>query len=244
MTPEALYAGIEETWPAASHRREGPWTIREGRGGGKRVSSATAEAPVTADDLPALERAAAELGQDPLVMIREGEDALDALLEAAGYEIVDPVQILAIPVAELASEAPPPVSAFTIWPPLAIMEELWEEGGIGPARRAVMARVTGPKTAVLGRANDRAAGVTFVAIHEKIAFCHAVEVTQRQRRQKTACHMMRKAAIWAQDQGADTVAVLVTEANAGARALYASLGMRVVGHYHYRINKAERGRSS
>lgn len=237
MTPGALYAAIEATWPPASRRRLGPWTIRDGQGGGKRVSSATAEAPVTAGDLALLERAAAELGQDPLVMIREGEEALDALLEAAGYEIVDPVLILTAPAAELASEAPPPISAFTIWPPLSIMEELWEEGGIGPARRAVMERAAAPKTAVLGRSNDRAAGVTFVAIHEKTAFCHAVEVTPRQRRQKTACHMMRQAAIWAQDQGAETVAVLVTEANTGARALYASLGMEVVGHYHYRMKK-------
>ena len=237
MTPGTLYAAIEETWPPAARRRVGPWTIRDGQGGGKRVSSATAEAPVTARDLPALERAAADLGQDPLVMIREGEEALDTLLETAGYDIVDPVQVLTVPAAELASEAPPPISTFTIWPPLAIMEELWEEGGIGPARRAVMERAAAPKTAVLGRSNDRAAGVTFVAIHEKTAFCHAVEVTPRQRRQKTACHMMRKAAIWAQDQGAETVAVLVTEANTGARALYASLGMEVVGHYHYRMKK-------
>jgi ribosomal protein S18 acetylase RimI-like enzyme len=237
MTPETLYAAIEATWPPAARHRAGPWVIREGRGGGKRVSAATAEGPVTAGDLATLERAAADLGQDPLVMIRAGDEALDALLEAAGYGIVDPVQILAIPAAELAAEAPPPVSAFTVWPPLAIMEELWEEGGIGPARRAVMERAAGPKTAVLGRSNDRAAGVAFVAMHGKIAFCHAVEVTQRQRRQKTACHMMRQAAIWAQDQGAETVAVLVTEANTGARALYASLGMQVVGHYCYRMKK-------
>lgn len=244
MTPETLYAAIEATWPPATRRRAGPWTIRDGQGGGKRVSAATAEGPVTTDDLATLEQAATELGQDPLVMIREGEDALDALLETAGYEIVDPVQILAVPVADLAREAPPSVSAFTIWPPLAIMEELWEEGGIGPARRAVMARAAGPKTAVLGRSNDRAAGVAFVAIHEKIAFCHAVEVTPRQRRQKTACHMMRQAAIWAQDQGAETMAVLVTEANAPARALYASLEMRGVGHYHYRMKRTPRGQSS
>ncbi|WP_212523786.1 GNAT family N-acetyltransferase [Actibacterium sp. MT2.3-13A] len=244
MTSETLYAAIEATWPPAAQHRAGPWTLREGRGGGKRVSAATAEGPVTVGDLPALERAAADLGQDPLVMIRDGETALDALLEAAGYDIVDPVLAYAAPAAVIAREAPPPISTFTIWPPLAIMEELWEEGGIGPARRAVMERAVGPKTAVLGRSNDRAAGVAFVAIHGKIAFCHAVEVTQRQRRQKTACNMMRRAAIWAQDQGAETLAVLVTEANAPARALYASLGMAVVGHYHYRMKRAPRGQSS
>ena len=44
----------------------------------------------------------------------------------------------------------------------------------------------------------------------------------------------RAAGAWAQDNGAETLALLVTEANAGARALYASLSMGVVGQYHYR----------
>jgi ribosomal protein S18 acetylase RimI-like enzyme len=46
--------------------------------------------------------------------------------------------------------------------------------------------------------------------------------------------MMRKAAAWAQDHGAKRFLVLVTAANAEANALYSSLGMRIVGHYHYR----------
>ena len=36
-------------------------------------------------------------------------------------------------------------------------------------------------------------------------------------------------------QGATTFAVVVTEANAPARALYARLGMVVAGRYHYRL---------
>ncbi|MHC0052156.1 GNAT family N-acetyltransferase [Actibacterium sp. D379-3] len=230
-----LYDVAEATWPAASATRTGPWMIRDGQGGGKRVSAATAEAPVTAADLPQAEAAMDALGQVPLFMIRAGDAALDALLDAAGYVIVDPVVIYAAPVADLATPRPPPVTAFTIWKPLRIMEELWAEGGIGPARLAVMGRVQGPKTAVLGRVNDRVAGTAFLAIHEKTAMLHALEVTQTQRRQGTAVNMMREAAFWAQSHGAETLAVLVTKANAPARALYASLGMQDVGYYHYRI---------
>lgn len=243
MTPEDLYAGAEATWPPASATAVGPWIIRDGQGGGKRVSAATACAPVTAADLPLAEAAMAALDQPCLFMIRDGQQGLDRLLEARGYASVDPVLVYAAPVADLA-EAPPPVSAFHLWPMLAIMEELWEEEGIGPERRAVMARAQGPKTGVLGRARDRAAGVAFAAIHEKTVYVHAVAVTPSQRRQKTACHMMREAALWAQDEGAETVCVLVTEANAGARALYASLGMTVVGKYHYRMKPAAKGPSS
>ena len=53
---------------------------------------------------------------------------------------------------------------------------LWAEGGIGPARLAVMDRVTLPKTAILGRTGDRAAGVAFVAATGDCAMLHALEV--------------------------------------------------------------------
>lgn len=232
---KAFYDAAEATWPPASTQTLGPWTIREGRGGGKRVSAATAHAPITQGDIPAAEAAMRALGQPPLFMIRDGDAALDSLLDGAGYRLIDPVVICAAPVAAIATEHPPATSTFTIWEPLAIMKELWAETGIGPERLAVMGRVTGPKTAVLGRVNDRAAGAGFVAIHQGIAVIHAVSVTQAQRRQRTAVNMMREAAYWAQDHGATTLCALVTAANAPARALYASLGMRDVGHYHYRI---------
>ena len=56
------------------------------------------------------------------------------------------------------------MAAFAHWPPLAIACDLWAEGGIGPARLAVMDRVEGAKSVILGRANDRASGVAFVAV--------------------------------------------------------------------------------
>ena len=46
--------------------------------------------------------------------------------------------------------------------------------------------------------------------------------------------MMRGAAIWAAEQGAQTMAVLCTCDNAGANALYCGLGMDPAGGYHYR----------
>ena len=42
------------------------------------------------------------------------------------------------------------------------------------------------------------------------------------------------AGVWARGHGADTLALAVTQAHAGARALYASQGMMGVGQYHYR----------
>ena len=234
MTPAALTALLDATWPAAAERREGPFTIREGRGGGKRVCAATAESGWTGADIDRAVAAQRALGQDPLFMIREGEAALDAELAARGFRVVDPVVVYHAKVADLATEVPPPVSTFCLWPMLRIMRELWAEGGVGADRIAVMERAKGPKTAILGRVNDRAAGTAFVAGTGHEAMLHALHVVPEQRRQGIAVKMMRAAAFWAQDQGFSDLSLAVTEANAGARALYASLGMAIVGKYHYR----------
>ena len=239
MTPaapvlDALYATVDATWPPAAVHRAGTWLVREGKGGGKRVSAATATGPVSDDDIAAAEAEHASLGQQPLFMIRAGDTALDAALEARGYRIVDPVVIYLAPVADLLAEVPP-VTAFAVWPPLAIQRELWARAGIGPERLAVMGRVAGPRTTILGRRKDRPAGTAFVAIHDKIAMLHALEVPPEMRRQKSAVYMLRRAVQWSQDHGAEWFSLVVTEANGPARALYASLGMAIVGHYHYRM---------
>lgn len=228
------FAVIEATWPAAALHRAGPWLVREGRGGGKRVSAATAAGDWQAADIALAEAAQASLGQDLLFMLRPDEAALDATLETQGYRIVDPVVILAGPASAFAAP-PPPMTTFPIWPPLAIMRDIWAEGGVGLLRLAVMDRAKGPKTAILGRINDRAAGTAFVALHGQTAMLHALHVVPAQRRQGIAANMMRAAALWAQDQGAGQFSVVVTAANSAALALYASLGMTIVGHYHYRM---------
>ena len=137
MTPQVLQRVMDATWPAAAAWRLGPWTIRNGAGGGKRVSAASAEAAWQADDIAAAAAAMRALAQTPLFLIRAGEDALDAELAARGYRLVDPVVAYAAPLAELAATPPARMSGFPHWPPMEIARQLWAEGGIGPARVAV-----------------------------------------------------------------------------------------------------------
>jgi GNAT superfamily N-acetyltransferase len=231
MTPKQIYEVLEQSWPAAGLQRVGPWTIRNGAGGGQRVSAATAEGIVTDADIALAEAAMLALGQTPLFMIRHNDGDLDRLLTARGYARHDPVVVYAIPTA--AFPAPAPMSAFTNWPPLGIAAQIWADAGIGPERLAVMDRAHGAKTTILGRVNDRASGVAFVACVGNAAMLHALEVCPNQRRQGSAINILRMAAAWAQDQGAQTLCLAVTEANVAARALYDSLGMTVVGNYHY-----------
>lgn len=234
ISPARLADVMAATWPAAKATRLGPWMIRDGKGGGQRVSAATAEGAWSDEDIPMAEEAMAQLGQGPLFLIRAQDVLLDQALQARGYRINDPVLAYAAPTAHLADPAPATMAAFTHWPPLAICRQIWNEAGIGPARLAVMDRATGPKCAILARSNDRPSGVAFVALHGNRAMLHALEVAPPARRQGSAHNMMRAAAVWAQQNGADTLSVVVTVANAPARALYTSLKMEVVGQYHYR----------
>ncbi len=230
----SLFDLIDATWPAAGYAHVGPWVVRDGQGGGNRVSAVSAAGDWLPADIAQAEQALAALSQPPKFMVRDAEPDLDSALDGLGYRITDPVTIYQGDIATLAAVPPPPVSTFPHWPMLEIMREIWADGGIGPARLAVMDRVQGPKCAILGRVRDRAAGAAFVACHGDRAMLHALHVLPGQRRQGTAVHMMRAAAIWAQDVGATQFFVVVTDANASANRLYASLDMQVVGHYHYR----------
>ncbi|MFB9149272.1 GNAT family N-acetyltransferase [Roseovarius ramblicola] len=236
MMPDihALYAVTEATWPPAGTRALGPVTIRDGRGGGKRVSAATVAGAATGDDLDRAEAAMRALGQGPLFQVRTGDGALDAMLAARGYRTVDPVNLHVAPVAAFTCERLPRVTTFTVWEPLEIMRDIWAEGGIGPARVAVMARAAGPKTGLFGRLRDQPAAAGFVAIHDGIAMVHALEVRARHRRAGLGRLMMLQAAHWAAGQGARHLAVICTQANQGANGLYSAMGFSCVGTYHYR----------
>lgn len=230
MTPEILAEVMEATWPAARTHDIGPFRLREGAGGGKRVSAATAERAWTEADLSAAEAA---MSAEQLFLIRAGDTALDASLAARGYRIVDSVIAYCAPASTLAG-ALDPLAAFPHWPPLQIARSLWAEGGIGPERIAVMARARGAKAALLARMEDKPVGVAFVALHGSEAMLHALEVGHRFRRKGAGQILLKAAANWAMAQGAARLSLVVTERNVAARTMYARVGMEVVGQYHYR----------
>ena len=235
-TASQIFATLEATWPPASTRRLGPWTIRTGQGGGRRVSATTGAATA---DIKAAEAAMFALNQPALFMIRDSDAALDQALNNSGYRIFAPTSLFCCPIETLASQPVPPMTALSIWPPLAIMNEIWAAGAIDAPRRAIMTRAKSPKTAIFSRAKDRPAGCAFVAIHHDIAMIHVIEVTSSLRRNGAALNIMRAAAHWAQDQGARHFSLAVTDANLAAIGLYSKLGLTVVGHYHYRIRQEQ-----
>jgi GNAT superfamily N-acetyltransferase len=226
------FALIAATWPPEETVSCGPWTLRRGGGGGSRVSAATLDGPFAG--LEAAEAAMRGWGQRPLVMIRPGETALDADLAARGWTRDKATTIRAAPVDMLAWDAPDE-RAIDCDGPLACMARIWDAGGIGPGRQAVMDRAAGPRAWLLARTGDAPAACGFIALQGDAAMFHALEVEAAHRREGHAARLTRAAAAWARDRGAVTLALAVTDDNAPARALYDRLGMAEAARYHYRL---------
>lgn len=230
-----LLAVMDATWAPAEMLTRGNWTIRRGLGGGKRVSAATTDMPVTGSDIDNAEACMRELSQKPIFMLRSGNADLDAALAERGYRVVDPVLIFAGKTEGIAAINPEPLIAIPCEEPLALMQELWAENGVNAARIAVMRRTKGPKTHLFSRFRDKPAGAGFVAIDNDIAMLHALMVIPEMRRAGLARKLVGRAAIWAEENNARHISAVTTGENLPAQKLFASLGMQVVGKYHYRM---------
>lgn len=233
-----LLAAVDATWPAAETVERGGWRLRRGAGGGKRVSAASMAGEDGQDrhgDIAEAEAALRAWGQPPLFRLAAGDVALDHELAARGYELVDPVVLYAAPVDRLVGEGAHLAAVYRVEGLPAVLEEIWDAGGIGSARRAIMERVALPKTRLLSRADDIPCGAAFVAVDGEVAMIHAIEVLARLRRKGAARLLMEGAARFAAEHGAGWLTLAVTAANVPARQLYVRMGMAEAGGYHYRL---------
>lgn len=234
----AIMAALDATWPCAEAGWVGGWKLRRGLGGGRRASSVW---PCAAPDRP-LGDAVAEVeermrswGQPPLFQLGPADAELDALLAARGYAEITPCVLMAVEAAPLAARGTGGRMVIAVRAPLALLDGFWAEGGIGPARRATMARVAGPcETLMLRSDDDRVASACFVASAGEIAVTSALLVAPSRRRSRLGAHAVVAAAAWAAEAGARTLALSVEAGNAPACALYRGLGFAQASRYWYR----------
>jgi len=233
----SIFETIDLTWPAKEFLELPEWKLRKSIKGGKRVSAVTAIGKSGIPAIQFVENTLEEWCQDKLFMIKAGENSLDEALKERGYCIVDPTNIWSISAEALSMQQIPPVTAFSIFPPLAIQREIWTANGIDTSRIEIMDRVKTPKTTIFGRTNAKPAASAFVAVSNKIAMVHALIVDHKFQRQGMGKHVMQKVGVWAHQQGAESVVVLCTKQNQSANNFYKILGMKVLGEYHYRLFK-------
>lgn len=224
---------FETTWPATESADTGALRTGRGLGAGGRVSSTIAIRPGwDSAQIAAAERLHHDWDQPAMFRVADSNLALQQALSSRGYVRGNPTAILAIDCMKLAGPLPI-MMTFAIWPPIGIQRDLWAAGNVPAARQAVMDRVTGPRAALLGRLDDRAAGAAFVAVDGEVAMIHALEVSPAFRRRGLAGWLIRAGADWASGQGARRLGLAVSHANTGARTVYDRLGFREIGSYGY-----------
>ena len=229
MDAPAIMAAIRATWPPSALHRVGPFDLPAERRGTRRATSARLRAGGTATDA---DIAAVEAARPGTVFgtVDGVEDDLADRLRARGYADGGVSDLMAGPARRRDT---PPVSGFPHWPPLAVCETMWDANGNDAPRRAPAHRAPDPKTAILLRAEDRAAGALFAAIHDGVMVLHMVLTLPRFRRKGVGAIGLAHAAAWGTEHGARTVALPVESSNRAAVALYERGGLRRRGGYRY-----------
>lgn len=231
-----LCDALEATWPPAETVDLGGWRIRRGLGGGSRVSSVRPMGdpgrPLD-DAIAEAERIMRSWGQRALFQLTDLDGALERELAARDYGVKDPTVFMEAAIAGLAERDPTPVRPVEAQAPLAAMEAVWKFDRVGPARLAVMARATDPKTHLALRVGDMIAGVAFVGVSGGVAMLHALVVAPSYRRRGIGRAGVVAAARYGARHGAGALALAVTEANGAAQALYRDMGFEFRGGYRY-----------
>ena len=229
---------LEDTWPPEQVIHVNDWIIRISDGAGKRASAISLEGTWEETSFRKLKDLLKKLGKSEIFMIYQSDSLFEKELDKLNYQVFDKSYIFEIPVTELIKSKPPPISMFSIWPPLHIQKELWNSNGIGWQRQSVMNRASQIKTSILGRWSDNPVASAFIAKSGNVAFLHALVVDENFRQQGVAKALMRHAGQWAHKHNCSKLMVVTTEANVAATSLYTSLEFQLVNKYHYRIPEA------
>ncbi|HEU5024806.1 MAG TPA: GNAT family N-acetyltransferase [Spirillospora sp.] len=238
--PRDLDGLVAAAWPARSVQDIGGWLLRHAGGVTKRANSVLPlEAP---HDLEAaLARAEGyytDLGLPTVFSLsdRARPEGLDAVLEARGYEVVDPTLGMAAEIAgpyerdgvRIADEPSP--DWLDVW---------WSVDGRYddelPLATEILTGVPAGYASLDGVAVGRG-----VPQGEWLGI-YAMAVAPEARRRGLGRRVLRALLGWGREQGCERAYLVVVERNAPARAMYAAEGFTESGGYHYRVKTVTAG---
>ncbi|WP_255205163.1 N-acetyltransferase [Actinomadura sp. BRA 177] len=225
---------VAEAWPAPFTQDIGGWLLRHADGVTKRANSVLPMGDPGDVDL-ALERAErfyTELGL-PTVFSMDAQarpEGLDGLLEASGYELVDPTIAM---VADLAGPYARDGVEVAQAPSKEWLDLWWSVDGRYdhqlPMAEKILTGVPAGYASLDGVAVGRG-----VPQGEWLGI-YAMAVAPEARRRGLGRRVLRALLAWGRDQGCERAYLVVVERNASARALYGAEGFVQAGGYHYRV---------
>lgn len=243
----ALLDAFEASWPAETVETKAGWRLRAALGAGRRVNSArqlAADAPLNFDDLEMIEAFYAAQALPASIQIAgapneqtlfEPDAGVAAALQARGYAPEGEAVLFeaaADAIAEQARRRGPVVIEARA--PLAALDFHWSAGGVGPERRAVMARRDADHATIfVAREGAHFAGAVFASRAGERVFAHALHVGERSRRKGVGAALLAAAAAYGRRAGADRLTAATLQHNEGAHHLMRALGMEPVLAYGY-----------
>jgi GNAT superfamily N-acetyltransferase len=240
---EAAFSAL----PALQNLFEAGWLLRFGGGHTKRANSANPLEPLPDDPAGLISRVESLYGQRGLPAIFRltplaDVAALDRLLEARGYGVLDPSRVLVLPDLgalpqpglapglRLSLDRAPAAAWFAARDrvqPIAPAER--------PARQRILAAIAAPAAyaAIYDGTTALAVGLGVVSGGYLVVNYVATDPQWRGRGLMRA--LMGELGAWARSRGADAGHLFVVAGNAPAERLYHALGYRELYRYHYRV---------
>jgi ribosomal protein S18 acetylase RimI-like enzyme len=229
---------VARAWPPLEEERIGEWRLRFSRGVTNRANSVL---PLGPDDGPPLgeridrvEAAYRERGLPPKFQLTESAWPTDlrAELSARGYVEQQPTLVMAAPIGDWHSTG---TRLAPDW------HEEWFDAwrtvdaraaDVGAAR-AILDGIARPTAFAERRDGDGVAAVGMGVLDGDWIGIYCMATLPHARRQGHAGEILRALLGWGRAEGATHAHLSVTEANAGAQALYRSFGFEPARAYSY-----------
>lgn len=229
----AIEAHAAGAWPATEVVEEGGWLLRR-TPAVERARSNSGLPVARRPDLAVLDAFYAQRGTAPCVQVSplERHAELDAALDARGWEVAWPVDVLTRP-AEDVMRPVAPVALLTHPNPRWL--DAWArcEGrdDVEEHAEAILSQVVGRAAFALA-SRGRGVGLAVASLGYCGLFCMAVD--EHARGMGIGSDVLRALADWARDQGAHTIYLQVSTDNEAAHALYAKHGFDRSHGYWFR----------